>query len=231
MSLAIVGTDTGVGKTVISALVLARHAETCPLAYWKPVATGSCDERDTATVKALCPDAEVLPETFLFREPLSPHLAARREGRRIDQARLDEAFQLHGNAASQRSLVVEGAGGVLVPLDDDGVLLIDFLQRISLPCLVVARSTLGTINHTLLTLEALRHRELEIAGVVLNGPRNPENRRAIERFGEVEIVGELEPVSPLDAEAIDRAAASFDTAGHLAPFLASRPDRIRSAPL
>ncbi len=205
-ALAVVGTDTGVGKTVACAVLLTRWAAHQP-AYWKPVATGARDERDTDTIRRLCPpEIEILPESYLLAEPLSPHLAARREGATIDPGRLLADLLSHRATLAGRPLVVEGAGGVLVPLTDDGYLLADLLAAAALPCLVVARSTLGTINHTLLTLEALRSRKIQVKGVVLNGPRNPDNRHAIERFGAIQVVGELPPLPMLTPAAISAAA-------------------------
>lgn len=218
MSLWVVATDTEVGKTVISALLMARYGSPGELAYWKPVASGSRDERDTETVKELCPTADILPESYLFEEPLSPHLAARLEHRSVDPQRLVDDYQAH-RAARRGALLIEGVGGVLVPLRDGGPLLIELMADISAPCIVVARSTLGTINHTLLTLEALRRRRLDVVGVVLNGPHNIENQRAIESFGDIEVIGSVETLEPLDAGTLGRAAATFDPAGRLAPWL------------
>jgi len=218
-ALAIVGTDTGVGKTVVSAIVCAAWAERQPVAYWKPVATGGYPgdpDRDTATVaRLLGPGIEILNETYLFPDPLSPHLAARLVGATIDPALLlRDLARYRAAGAAGRALVVEGVGGLLVPLTDAGYLLADFLVAARLPCLLVARSTLGTINHTLLTLEALRAREIPIAGVVLDGPPNRENRRAIERLGRVPILAEISHL-PLDRPAIAAAARDFDPEGRL----------------
>lgn len=217
MSLAVVGTGTEVGKTVVSAVFLARYPNA---AYWKPVATGSRDGRDVEEVARLVPSTvEVLPETYLFREPLSPHLAARLDGASIDPAHLLAELSRHRAERPERALVVEGAGGLLVPLTDAD-LLIDFFAAAHLPCLLVALSGLGTINHTLLSLEALRARDMEIAGVVLNGPPNPENRAAIERFGKVAVIAEILPLPSLDPATVARAAEGFDRGGLLAPYFA-----------
>lgn len=219
MSLWVVATGTEVGKTVISALLMARYGHGNELAYWKPVASGARDERDSETVAQLCPGAKILPESYLFAEPLSPHLAARLEGRSVDPERLVADHRAHLAARNGAAMVIEGVGGVLVPLRDGGPLLIDLMAELAAPCLVVAQSTLGTINHTLLTLEALRRRRLPVAGVVLNGPSNVENRRAIERFGAVEVIDEVGVLEPLDAGTLGLAAKGFDTAGRLAPWL------------
>jgi dethiobiotin synthetase len=118
-----------------------------------------------------------------------------------------------------RELVVEGAGGLLVPLDDAGTLLVDVVAAMGLPALVVARSSLGTINHTLLTLEALRARQVAIAGVVLVGPPNADNRDAIATFGRVAVLAEVPPLSRVDAAGVADAAADFDRDAKLAACL------------
>ena len=212
----VTGTDTEVGKTIVSALICARYKDEVPLAYWKPIASGSVEGRDVLTVGELS-GADTIDEHILLEEPLSPHLAARLENQVIDPAEI--VRQLRRHLEGERALVVEGVGGLHVPLTDDGVLLSDIMPRFGLPAVVVARSTLGTINHTLLTLEALRHRRIDIAGVVLDGPPNPENRRAIREFGDVEILGQLPPCEPLDRAAISTWARTFDTAGRLRRWL------------
>jgi malonyl-CoA O-methyltransferase len=106
---------------------------------------------------------------------------------------------------TSRALVVEGAGGVLVPLNDSH-LMIDLIRAFHFPTLVVARTTLGTINHTLLTLESLRSRGTTVRGVILNGPPHPANRQAIEKYGNVSIIGELPPLCPLNANTLAQTA-------------------------
>ncbi|CAO3382081.1 dethiobiotin synthase [Azospirillum argentinense] len=201
----VTGTDTGVGKTLVSAC-LARAWDA---AYWKPLQTGLKDEAgDTPTVTALAalPQERVHPPAYALAEPLSPHAAAELEGVAIDAG----ALTLPDN---DRPLVVEGAGGLMVPVTED-VFIVDLIARFGLPVVLVARSTLGTINHTLLSLEALRARGLAVAGVVLNGPPNPGNRAAIERFGKVRVLAEIPTLPRLDAETVAEAATlipSFDS--------------------
>lgn len=202
MTLFVAGTDTGVGKTVVSALLVARFGELRALGYWKPVATGAADERDRATVEALVPGVVAPAEAYLFADPVSPHLAARREGVPIELGRIAARYAELRSVWPERDWVVEGAGGLLVPLDDNGTLQVELVRQMAVPLLLVARSTLGTINHTLLTLEAARRRSLEIAGVVLSGPPNADNREAIERFGDVAVVAELPRVEPLNLGSI-----------------------------
>ncbi len=222
MSLVVVGTGTEIGKTITCAVLLSRYAGMFKLAYWKPIATGSAEDRDTSVIERLCgPEVNILPESYLFEPPVSPHLAARLAGKRIDPEQVLQALKTYQQESDGRALVIEGIGGLLVPLTAEGYLLADLLEAMSLPCLLVASSTLGTINHTLLTLEALRSRNLQLVGVVLNGPRNRENRLAIEEFGSVQIVSEIEPLSTLSPENVLRASHGFDRKALLESFLKS----------
>lgn len=193
----ITGTDTGVGKTVAAAcFARAWHA-----AYWKPIQTGTATgDEDTMTVAALAelpPDRIVAP-VYALRAPLSPHAAAALEGIAV-------ALDAVAMPSLKHPLVVEGAGGIFVPLNDRDFM-IDLMARLALPIVLVARSTLGTINHTLLSLSALRAHSLRIAGVVLDGPPNAGNRAAIEQFGDVRILAELPHADPLNPAAVARLA-------------------------
>jgi dethiobiotin synthetase len=197
MRLVICGTDTDVGKTVVSALVvqgLGAH-------YWKPVQSGLEGGGDSGRVRnllQLSPE-RLLPEAYRLEAPVSPHWAAERMGLTIDPERLalPDAQRCPG------PLVVETAGGLLVPLRRDW-LQIEQIERWGLPVLLVARSGLGTLNHTLLSLEALRRRGLEVLGLVLNGPLHPDNPRTLEALGDVPVLAELPPLDPLDAAALQR---------------------------
>lgn len=196
----VTGTDTGVGKTLVSAiLVRALRA-----AYFKPLQTGLADEPgDAATVARLTPlEAEfVLPSVYAFQASLSPEAAGAAEGVVIDPGRLVVP-------ARERPVVVEGAGGVLVPVAP-GVLMADVMRRFGMPVLVVARSGLGTINHTLLTIEAMRGRGLLVAGVVMSGTPHAGNRAAIERIGGVAVVAELPVLPAVDARVVAAIAADW----------------------
>jgi dethiobiotin synthase len=177
----VTGTDTDVGKTVVSAWLLA-HLDAC---YWKPVQAGAEPETDSAAMRryAEVSAERILPEAYLLPDPIAPHEAARRAGIAIDMAKLMPP-------PCDRLLVVEGAGGLMVPLTDDACV-IDLATELHLPLILVCRSTLGTLNHTLLSLEAIRRRGLPLAGVVINGPETPHNRAAIERYGQVEVIAEI----------------------------------------
>ncbi|MEE9300958.1 MAG: dethiobiotin synthase [Alphaproteobacteria bacterium] len=188
----VTGTGTEVGKTVASAWLMRR----LDADYWKPVQSGLEGETDTEVVRRLTgfPPDRFHASTYETKAPLSPHESARREGRLIEL----KAFTL---PSAVRPVVAEGAGGVLVPLNEH-VLMIDLMAQLGLPVVIVALSGLGTINHTLLTLEALRARALEVAGVVMNGPLNEANRRAIEDYGRVRVIAEIPRLDPLNDETL-----------------------------
>lgn len=205
----VTGTDTGVGKTVISALLCAALGA----AYWKPVQTGAAQgDDDTAEVAQLAGLApgQVYAPARVYQDPSSPERAAGLEGQRVAVA------DLWPRLPAARPLVVEGAGGVLVPLNERETML-DLMTALALPVVLVARSTLGTINHTLLSLEALRARRLDVGGVVLSGPHAPHNREAIERHGQVRVLAEVPVLAQVDRPTVARVA------GPLRAALADRP--------
>ncbi len=200
----VTGTDTGVGKTLVSAwLVRGWQAD-----YWKPIQSGSEDGPDRDIVRRLSGAAteRIHPSRWDLRAPLSPHEAARLDG--VALALSD--FTLPETA---RPLVVEGAGGVLVPLNARD-LMADLIARLGLPALIVARSGLGTINHTLLTVEALRRRAIPITGVVMVGPANPANRAAIEQHGSVTVLAELPILTPVSSAAVATLPPPFPCPHH-----------------
>jgi malonyl-CoA O-methyltransferase len=203
----VTGTDTGVGKTVASAALMHRLRRTGPVRYWKPVQTGIEEDDDTAVVRRLgaCQAGELFEDGVRLARPLSPHASAQLAGVTITT---DDLVRRVAGETSPPAWIVEGAGGVLVPLNDRE-LMIDLMARLGLPVVVVARSGLGTINHTLLTLAALAARRLTVAGVVMNGPPNPVNRAAIENYGHVIVIGELPPLDPLAADTLSACAESF----------------------
>ena len=190
--LVVCGTDTDVGKTVVSAwLVQGLKAH-----YWKPVQSGldgGGDRQRVQTLLNLSTD-RILPEAFAFQQPVSPHWAAELDGVVLDPAALNRP-------RIDQPLVVETAGGLMVPLTRQW-LQIDQLQRWQLPIVLVARSGLGTLNHTLLSLEALQRRNLPVLGLILNGPPHADNPGTLEHFGGVPVLAHLPPLSPLTAEGL-----------------------------
>lgn len=185
----VTGTDTGVGKTVVSAALLHRYGTRVPLRYWKPIQTGTERDDDTTDIRKLTSSAgvEILDDGVRLPSPVSPHLAASLAGQTIDLPTLTHAVEHYPRTDRW---IVEGAGGVLVPINQSE-LMADLIGRLKLPVLVVSRSSLGTINHTLLTLEGLRSRSVAVAGVVMVGDLNPSNRAAVESYGQVSVVADM----------------------------------------
>ena len=194
LRLVICGTDTDVGKTVVSALFVQGLEAT----YWKPVQSGTEGGGDRQRVIDLLdlPEDRLHAEAYVFQAPVSPHWAAEREGRCIDPEQLKLP-------AIDEPLVVETAGGLMVPLTRHW-LQIQQLQRWQLPVVLVARSELGTLNHTLLSLEALRRRNIPILGLVINGPSHADNARTLHELGDVPLLCELPLLEQLNAKALAR---------------------------
>ena len=198
--LIVTGTDTGVGKTVVAAmLTLALDG-----IYWKPIQSGVADGTDTKTVAALTGlgPAHFRPERYVLREPLSPHRAAELDGVEIDASEL----ALPRDAPDGKWLIIEGAGGVLVPIRRD-LLQVDLFARWQAPIVLCARTALGTINHSLLSIEALRGRNLKLLGIVFVGDENKDTERTIVEFGGLRGLGRLPPLKRLDRQTL---MAAFD---------------------
>ena len=204
----ITGTDTDVGKTVFAAAL----AGALRASYWKPIqagldANGDTDSRRVASLSSL-PADRILPEAYALATPCSPHRAAEIDGLAIDPERL-ALPQISG------PLVVEGAGGVLVPLTRS-LTYADMFARWGHPVVLVARTALGTINHSLLSIEALRARRIVILGVAFVGDGNPDSEAIIADLGSVRRLGRLPRLAPLDAGILAAAfRANFDPADFL----------------
>lgn len=203
----VTGTDTDVGKTVFAAAL----AGALGAAYWKPVQAGLDDGGDGARVAALAGLApeDVFPEAYRLATPCSPHRAAELDGVAIDPARLVPP-------APARPLVIEGAGGVLVPLTRK-LVYADLFAGWGLPVVVVARTALGTINHSLLSIEALRARGVPILGIAYVGEANEDSEATIAAIGKVRRLGRLPWLDPLDRASL---AHAFATHFRLADFAA-----------
>ena len=196
--LVVTGTDTGIGKTVFSAgLAGALGAH-----YWKPIQAGVDPEGDKESVAALSglPASRILPEAYRLATPASPHLAARIDGVEISLDRL-ALPQVDG------PLVVEGAGGLMVPISES-LLMIDLFAHWRQPVILCARTGLGTINHSLLSIEALRARGVPIAGIAFIGDPHAENERIVPLLGDVPVLGRLPLLAPLGPETLARAFAA-----------------------
>ncbi|WP_454702498.1 dethiobiotin synthase [Agrobacterium burrii] len=200
------GTDTGIGKTVFAAAL--THA--LQASYWKPVQSGLEEETDSDTVERLggAPRTRILPEAYRLKIPASPHLSARLDSVTIDPTLLQPP-------ETKGPLVIEGAGGLLVPLTDR-LLFADIFARWQIPLILCARTALGTINHTLLSLEALRLRAIPVHGLVFIGDEHAENERIITDIGGVRALGRLPRLSQMTAGALHQA---FAQQFNLADFL------------
>lgn len=185
------GTDTDVGKTVFAAAL----ASTVGGHYWKPVQSGLDGGGDASAVAALgVPADRILPEAYRLTTPCSPHRSAEIDGVEIDAERLTLP-------STPGALVVEGAGGALVPLTRR-LLYADLFARWGAPVIVVARTSLGTINHSLLTIEALRARGVPILGIAFNGEANEDSEAVIAEMGGVKRLGRLPHLPHLTPETL-----------------------------
>jgi dethiobiotin synthetase len=191
----VTGTDTGIGKTVFSAAL----AGALDGYYWKPVQSGLDEETDSETVRRLSGlSAErIFPEAWRLQTPVSPHLSAEIDGVAIDP----DALRL---PETDRPLVVEGAGGLLVPLTRQGTY-IDVFARWGRPVILCARTGLGTINHTLLSVEALRQRRIPIVGIAFIGEERSDTQTIIAEMSGVPVLGRLPVLDVLTPESLRRA--------------------------
>lgn len=196
----VVGTGTGVGKTLVSALLV--HA--LGARYWKPIQTGAREDSDSRTVASLsgAAEADILKEAYIFDEPLSPHAAAALEDRYINPG------EIIFPEPDSRPLVIEAAGGLLVPLNND-VLQIDLIAQSHLPVVLVGQNDLGTINHTLLSLHALYQRTIPVVGVILSGPPSEIHLNAIENFGFTPVLAQIPQLATVTPAQIAELSLNF----------------------
>ncbi|HEV2594588.1 MAG TPA: dethiobiotin synthase [Sphingomicrobium sp.] len=200
MKIFVTGTDTSVGKTVFAAALAAALRAT----YWKPVQSGDLEESDSDRVRMLSglAPSQILPEAYRLNTPCSPHLAAEIDAVRIDPRRL--------TLPDVDPLVVEGAGGLLVPLTRD-CLFADVVEAWRIPVVLVARTGLGTINHSLLSLEALRARNIPVLGVAFVGEPAPDSEAIVSALGSTARLGRLPMVDPLNRVNLQQAfSANFN---------------------
>tara|TARA_R110001599_G_scaffold184627_5_gene378576 strand:- start:17680 stop:18297 length:618 start_codon:yes stop_codon:yes gene_type:complete len=189
----ITGTDTGIGKTLVSGMLMSALDAT----YWKPIQAGLDEETDTEFVQRVseADPSRIIPERYRLETPMSPHAAADIDGVKIS---LND-FELP--EYDTKHLIVEGAGGLIVPINWEHTVL-DMIEQLNIPGLLVARSSLGTLNHTLLSLKALRDRGIEVFAVVLNGEKHPSNKETVERFGDLPVF-EVEPLEKILSESLN----------------------------
>jgi dethiobiotin synthetase len=201
LRLVVTGTDTGIGKTVFSA-ALTDALGAC---YWKPIQSGLTEETDSETVLRLgrIPSQRILPEAWRLKTPVSPHLSAEIDGVTIDPYALEPP-------CTTSPLVIEGAGGLLVPLTRHETFA-DVFARWQIPVVLCSRTGLGTINHTLLSLEAMRQRHIPILGIAFIGDALPDTQKIIADMAKVRVLGRLPRLEPLTADTLQREfRKSFD---------------------
>lgn len=197
----ITGTDTDIGKSVFAAALTAA----LDASYWKPVQAGLAGGTDSETVARIggIDPHRILPERYRLKIPASPHFSAAQEGVVIG---LDDL----GIPQVDGPLVIEGAGGALVPVNPD-LLFADLFVHWALPVIIVASTSLGTINHSLLTIEALRGRNVPIHGIAFIGAENVDSEQTICRMGAVPHLGRLPILDELTPESLrDAFDAHFD---------------------
>lgn len=192
----VTGIDTNVGKTIISAILV----EALKADYWKPIQSGDLDHSDTQKVQALVshPNSTFFEEQYRLHTPASPHYAAAVDGIEIDL----NTFQL---PATSNNLIVEGAGGLFVPLNSKA-LIIDLIEQLKLPVILVANFYLGSINHTLSSIDALKRRNIPIAGIVFNGPITESSRSYILEYSQVKELACIPKLEELSSTAIKKQA-------------------------
>ena len=194
----VTGIGTDVGKTVVSAIVV----EALQADYWKPVQAGELSHTDIHSVQDLISNSKskMHSHSYALKTPMSPHAAADIDGIEIDLNRIQEPF-------TENNLVIEGAGGLLVPLNEHQTIL-DIIKA-DYKVIVVSRHYLGSINHTLLTLSELRSKGINVAGIVFNGDRHPSTEEIILKMGQVKEIGRIEEEPNLDKSVVLKYANLF----------------------
>ncbi|MGB8704565.1 MAG: dethiobiotin synthase [Gillisia sp.] len=194
----VTGIGTEVGKTVAAAIV----TETLKADYWKPIQAGDLDKSDTHKVKYLVSNKNTVfhPNAFQLNTPMSPHAAAEIDGVKIEAQKIERPN-------TENNLVIEGAGGILVPLNDTETIL--DLIRPDDEVILVSRHYLGSINHTLLSVEMLKQRNLKIAGIIFNGDKHPSTEDIILKISGLTCIGRIENEPYFDENVVKEYAERF----------------------
>lgn len=190
----ITGIGTGIGKTIVSAIL----TEKLKADYWKPIQSGDLEISDSLFVKHIVSEKTIIhPESYRLSEPLSPHLSAKLDG-------IEISLKAIKKPETNNNLIIEGAGGLMVPLNDRELIL-DLIKSLGVKVIVVSQNYLGSINHTLLTLELLKVHQIEIAGLIFNGTENTDSEQYISKYSNVKVLGRIPKMSRVDHEAIKKA--------------------------
>lgn len=220
MALFVTGTGTDVGKTIFSALLMARYGGQLNLRYLKPVQTGTDSDRDTVQKLSALGDAYFLPGYYHFKLAASPHLAAEKESMRLDVVDLVARLRKY----KEQKTVIELAGGLMVPLTRKGYFTnLDLLHEVGFPAVLVAATGLGTINHTVLSWQALQSAGIDCAGIVFVGKKDilrEDNMQTIAAMTGAAVLGDfILPSEPLTPDAVFNAVESFDSSERIRELL------------
>ncbi|MGE0560829.1 MAG: dethiobiotin synthase [Flavobacteriales bacterium] len=188
----ITGTGTNIGKTIVSAIL----TEALEADYWKPIQAGDLECSDSLKVKNLISNQKTIihPEAYLLNQPMSPHAAAKLDKVTIDLDNINLPI-------TQNNLIIEGAGGLMVPLNDND-LIIDLISKLKAEVILVSQNYLGSINHTILSIEALNHRDIKIAGIIFNGEENKETESFILNYTKLKCLGRIKQHQEITKEIV-----------------------------
>lgn len=195
----VTGIGTGVGKTIVSAVLTeALHAD-----YWKPIQCGNPDDSDSLHVHSLISNKVTIihPEAYRFKTASSPHYAAKAEGIQIDIAKCILP-------ATNQTLIIEGAGGLMVPLNDKACV-VDLISALNVPVVLVCRNYLGSINHTLLSISLLKQKGIPLLGLIFSGHDFLDNEAIIQHFGDTPILGRIDEVAVINKDFVGRQAVKL----------------------
>jgi len=195
----VTGIGTGIGKTLVSAIL----TEKLKADYWKPIQSGDLDTSDSITIGRLIsnPQTIIHPESYRLTQPLSPHLSARLDGVNIDLDKINTPL-------TDNDLIIEGAGGLMVPLNEDE-LIIDLIKKLEVEVILVSQNYLGSINHTLLSVNLLKQYEIPIKGIIFNGEENTETERYILQYAKIKKLGSIPSFSDIDKEKVKAAGQNL----------------------
>lgn len=195
----ITGIGTGIGKTLISAIL----TEKLKADYWKPIQSGDLDTSDSITLGSLISNTQTVihPESYRLTQPLSPHLSARLDDIEIDLNKINMPL-------TNNDLIIEGAGGLMVPLNENE-LIIDLIKKLNAEVILVSQNYLGSINHTLLSVNLLKQYEIPVKGIVFNGEENTETERYILQYTKIKKLGSIPSFSHIDKEKVKAAGQSL----------------------
>jgi dethiobiotin synthetase len=195
----ITGIGTGIGKTLISAIL----TEKLKADYWKPIQSGDLDTSDSITIGSLISNTQTVihPENYRLTQPLSPHLSARLDGIEIDLNKIPIPL-------TDNNLIIEGAGGLMVPLNEKE-LIIDLIKKLNVEVILVSQNYLGSINHTLLSVNLLKQYKIPVKGIIFNDEENTETENYILQYTRIKKIGSVPSFSNIDKEKVKAAGQNL----------------------